>query len=98
MRGMRKPRRQETQCYRSELARGGPSHNPNARTRDTDAEMQQDAQAPEPSSSAHTPTTGIGDSSVRQVARDIRDTDQLETAHDEPENSGEWTPAKRIRL
>ena len=53
---------------------------------------------PEPSSSAHTPMTGIGDSTVRPVARDIRDTEQLETADDEPENPGEWTPAKRIRL
>ena len=35
---------------------------PERATRDMDAEMQQDAQAPEPSSSAHTPMTGIGDS------------------------------------
>ena len=68
---------------------------PERATRDTDAEMQQDAQAPEPSSSAHTPMTGIGDSTVRLVARDIRDTEQFETANDEPENPGEWT---RIRL
>ena len=40
-------------------------------TRETDAEMQQDAQAPEPSSSAHTPMTKIGDSTVRPTARDI---------------------------
>ena len=84
MRGMRKPRRQETQCCMSEL--------------DTDAEMQQDTQAPDPSSSAHTPMTGIGDSTARPVARDIRDTEQVETANDEPENPGEWTPAKRSRL
>ena len=58
----------------------------------------QDTQAPEPSSSAHTPMTGIGDSTVRPVARHIRDTEQLENANDEPENPGEWTPAKRIRL
>ena len=67
-------------------------------TRDKDAKMQQDTQAPEPSSSAHTPMTGIGDSTVRPVARDIRDTEQSETANDEPENPGEWTLAKRIRL
>ena len=60
--------------------------------------MQQDTQAPEPSSSAHTPMTGIGDSTVRPIARDIRDTEQFETANDEPENPREWTHAKRIRL
>ena len=65
---------------------------PERATRFTDAEMQQDAQAPEPSSAAHTPMTGIGDST------DIRDTQQFETSNDEPENPGEWTPAKRIRL
>ena len=42
--------------------------------------------------------TGIGDSTVRPVARDTRDTEQFETANDEPQNPGEWTPAKRIRL
>ena len=42
--------------------------------------------------------TGIGDTTARPVARDIRDTEQFETADDEPENLGEWTPAKRIRL
>ena len=42
--------------------------------------------------------TGIGDSTAIPVARDIRDTEQLETANDVLENSGEWTPAKRIRL
>ena len=67
-------------------------------TRGTDAEMQQDTQAPEPSSSAHTQMTGIGDSTVRLVAIDIRDTEQFETAKYEPKNPGEWTPAKRIRL
>ena len=55
-------------------------------------------QAPASSSSAHTPVTGIGDSTVRLVARDIRDTEQFENANDEPENPGEWTRAKRIRL
>ena len=60
--------------------------------------MQQDNEAPEPSSSANTPSTGIGDSTVRPIARHIRDTEQVETANDEPENPGEWTPAKRIRL
>ena len=67
-------------------------------TRDTDTEVQQDTQAPASSSSAHTPMTGIGDSTVRPVARDITDTEQFENANDEPENPGEWTPAKRIRL
>ena len=62
-------------------------------TRETDAEMQQDTQAPEPSSSAHT-ATGIGDSTVRPIARDIRD----QPGNDELENPGTWTPAKRIRL
>ena len=71
---------------------------PERATRDTDAEMQQDTQAPELSSPAHTPMTGIGDSSVRPIARDIRDTKQFVTANDELENPGEWTPAKRIRL
>ena len=80
---MRKPKRQETQCQPV--------------TRETDAEMQQDNQAPEPSSSAHTPSTGIGDSTVRPIARHIRDTEQLQNA-DEPESPGDWTPAKRIRL
>ena len=42
--------------------------------------------------------TGIGDSTVRPVARDIKDTEQFESANDELENPGEWTPAKRIRL
>ena len=56
-------------------------------TRGKDAKMQQDTQAPEPSSSAHKPMTGIGDSTVRPVARDIRDTEQFETANDEPEES-----------
>ena len=51
---------------------------PERATRDTDAEMQQDTEAPVPSSSAHTPTTGICDSTVRPVARDIRDTEQFE--------------------
>ena len=60
--------------------------------------MQQDNQAPEPSSSAHTHSTGIGDSVVRPIARHIRDTEQLENANDEPESPGNWTPAKRIRL
>ena len=41
--------------------------------------------------------TGIGDSTARPGARDIRGTEQFETANDEPENPGEWTPAKRIR-
>ena len=67
-------------------------------TRETDAEMQQDNQAPGPSSSAHTPSTGIGDSTVRPIARHIRDTEQLENANDEPENPRDWAPAKRIRL
>ena len=58
----------------------------------------QDTQAPEPSSSAHTPMTRIGDRTVRQVARDIGETEQFGTANDEPENPEEWTPAKRIRL
>ena len=62
---------------------------PERATRDTDAEMQQDTQAPEPSSSVHTPMAGIGDSTVRLVARDIRDTEQFEIANDEPENPGE---------
>ena len=43
---------------------------------------KQDTQAPEPSSSAHTPMTGIGDSTAIPLARDIRDTEQLETAND----------------
>ena len=59
-------------------------------TREADAEMQQ-TQAPAPSSSAHEPATGIGDSTVRPIARDIRDTEQLENANDEPETSGDWT-------
>ena len=42
--------------------------------------------------------TGIGDSTVRPIARHIRDTEQLENANDEPESPGDWTPAKRIRL
>ena len=63
-------------------------------TRDTDAEMQQDTQAPEPSSSPHTPATRIGDSTVRPIARDIRD----QPGNDELENPGTWKPAKRIRL
>ena len=67
-------------------------------TRETDAEMQQDTQAPEPSSTAYTPVTRTGDSTVRPIARDIRDTEKLENANDEPENPGDWTPAKRIRL
>ena len=67
-------------------------------TRETDAEMQQENQAPERSSSAHTPSTGIGDSTVRPIARHIRDTEQLENANDEGESPEEWTPAKRIRL
>ena len=71
---------------------------PEPATRETDAEMQQDTQAPEPSSSAHTPSTGIGDSTVRPIARHIRDTEQLENANHEPESPGDWTPAKRIRL
>ena len=61
-------------------------------TRDTDTEIQEDTQAPASSSSAHTPMTGIGDSTVRQVARDMRDTEEFENANDEPENPGEWTP------
>ena len=65
---------------------------PERATRETDAKMQQDTQAPEPSSSAHTPMTGIGDSTVRPVARDITYTEQYESANDEPENPGEWTP------
>ena len=65
------------------------------RTRDTD-ERQQDTQVLEPSSSARTPMTGLGDSTVRPEARDIRDTEQFETAKHEPENPGEWTPSKRI--
>ena len=48
-----------------------------------------------PSSSAQTPATGIGDSTVRPIARD---TEQLEVANDELEDPREWTPAKRIRL
>ena len=67
-------------------------------TRETGAEMQQDNQAPEPSSSAHTHSTGIGDSTVRPIARHMRDTEQLENANDDPESPGDWTPAKRIRL
>ena len=66
-------------------------------TRDTDTEMQQDPQAPVSSSSAHTPMTRTNET-VRPVARDIRDTEQFENANDEPENPGEWTQAKRIRL
>ena len=67
-------------------------------TRETDAEMQQDNQAAEVSSSAHTHSTGIGDSTVRPIARHMRDTEQLENANDDPESPGDWTPAKRIRL
>ena len=67
-------------------------------TRDTDTEMQQDTQASASSASVHTPMTGIGDSTLRPVARDIRKTEQLKHANDEPENPGEWTPATRIRL
>ena len=60
--------------------------------------MQQDNQALEPSSSAHTHSTGIGDSTVRPIVRHIRDTEQLGNANDEPESPGDWTPSKRIRL
>ena len=63
-------------------------------TREMDAEMQQDNQALEPSSSAHAHSTGT----VRPTARHIRDTEQLENANDKPESPGDWTPAKRIRL
>ena len=35
---------------------------------------------------------------MRPTVRDIRDTEQHENANDEPENPGDWTPAKRIRL
>ena len=56
-------------------------------TRETDAEMQQNTQAPEPSLSVHTPVTGIDDSTARPIGRDISDTEQLENAIDEPENS-----------
>ena len=65
---------------------------PERATRETDAEMQLDTQALKPSSS---PATEIGDSTVRPSARH---TEQLENANDEPENPGEWTPAKRVRL
>ena len=74
MRGMRKPKRQETQCCMSEPARGVEDQaipQPERMTRDTDTETQQDTQAPASSSSVHTPMTGIGDITVRPVLRDI---------------------------
>ena len=42
--------------------------------RETDAEMQQDTQAPEPSSSAHTPATRIGDSTMLDRLRETPET------------------------
>ena len=99
---MRKPRRQETQCCMPELVRRsgrpGPSHNPNARHVIRTPKCNRTPRHRSPVPQAHTPMTGIGDSTVRPVARDIRDTEQFETANDEPENPGDWTPAKRVRL
>ena len=44
-------------------------------TRDKDAKMQTGHPGTVPSSSGHTPMTGIGDSTAILVARDIRDTE-----------------------
>ena len=93
--------RGKKQCCMSEPASGVETRTipqSDRATRDKDAKMRQGTQAPEPSSSAHTPMTGIGDSTVRPIARDIRDTEQFETANDEPENPRDWTSANRIRL
>ena len=77
--------------------RTGTIPQPEPVTRETDAEMQQDNQAPEPSSSAHTHSTGIGDSTVRPIARHSRDTEQLENANDETESPGDWTPEPLVQ-
>ena len=71
---------------------------PERATRDTDAEMQQDTQAPEPSSSS----SYANDRNRRQYRetgceRHQRHLNNSETANDEPENPGVWKPAKRIR-
>ena len=66
-------------------------------TREMEQKCNRTTRHPSPVPSAHTHSTGTGDSTVRPIARHSRDTEQLENANDETECPGDWTPEPLVQ-